>query len=893
MDDLSNSFNDDDEKELIDQFKAVDGIEPPHKEHLDVLFKIFGHKEFRPMQWKIISSIINDRRDNCAIMATGYGKSLCYQFPSVYCGGVTIVISPLISLMEDQVLSLTVANIPACLLGTAQTQQKKVIEDIFDNKYSIIYVTPEFCCGEFGRNLLIDMDKKLNVMLVAIDEAHCISSWGHDFRHQYRELSKVRSILPYVPILAVTATATSRVRKDIISSLQLRDPQIIYSGFDRPNLYLSVYLKENNGVIGDLRNAMIKQHGEWVFSGPTIIYCITRKQTEHVADLLQREGIKCLIYHAGLTIKQRKDVHENFVRDKVSVIIATVAFGMGIDKPDVRNVVHYGAARDMESYYQEVGRAGRDGQPSQCTIFYSNADLEILRSLREFGYATEKTKEQKEAMTRFFWKYLETTGCRRQFILQHFEDTSNRNSQPVLKCCDNCTKKLKHTPVEYEEVDSNGLIDLTDYAHMLLTSMNVMGDGFGLNSYIMFLRGSKSSRMSTKFQSHPLHGSGKHKSDNWWKCIARILELEKYFSKQTVKKPTFSYCATYLCEKGKQFLKDVTNESRRAKILVEPPPDLRVLLKKKPYKPTTNSIPYVKTNNVSNIPIEKISRNKTETDVEGDTQKEERMKIYRKLLAKRTDLAFCLDCMPYMIASNEILMNLAQLRPRSVDALKQLKLDGFTEAKINKFGEEFVQVIRQLCPPAERKSIKDILNEFPIDDTKLTPSIEITYSMFKSGKTVEEIADNIFLIVKQRCSDEVTLEEIKAVINYKKIREHIEKYTYDYEEFDPIDTEDDDNTKLAGKTITSTTASEKSTCKNADILEITDNDKIICIEDADDLALNALVDEIETGGYLNGTSTNKCTNDTDTHHPHNFEPPPKKQKYSRSLLDSPPRRVKL
>ncbi|KAK9721845.1 RQC domain [Popillia japonica] len=928
MEDLSNSFNDDDEKVLIEQFKAVDGIEPPHKKHLDVLLKIFGHKEFRPMQWNIISSIINDRRDNCAIMATGYGKSLCYQFPSVYCGGITIVISPLISLMEDQVLSLTVANIPACLLGTAQTKQKEVIEDIFNNKYSIVYVTPEFCCGEFGKDLLTDIDKKLNIMLVAIDEAHCISSWGHDFRHQYRELSKIRNVLPCVPILAVTATATVRVRDDIISSLQLRDPQILYSGFDRPNLYYSVHLKEHNGIISDLRNTMVRQHGDWVFSGPTIIYCITRKQTENVAELLQREGIECLTYHAGLTVKQRKNVHEKFVRDRVSVIIATIAFGMGIDKPDVRNIVHYGAARDMESYYQEVGRAGRDGQPSQCTIFYSNADLEVLRSLRELNYATEKTKEQKEARTRHFWKYLETTSCRRQFILQHFEDTSNTNLQPVLNCCDNCTKKLKQkVPVEYEEVDSNGLIDLTDYAFTLLSSMNVMGDGLGINTYIKFIRGSRSSKMPTKLQSHPLHGSGNHKGDNWWKCIARILELEAYFSKQTVKKPTYSYCTTYLCEKGKQFLRDITNKSRRAKILVEPPPDLRILLKRKSitYKLTTNNMPYIKTNNVCNIPTEKIPRNKIETDIEDETMKEERMNIYRKLMAKRTKLAFTLDCMPYMIASNEVLMDIATSRPRSIDTLKQLKLNGFTEVKINKFGEEFVQVIRQLCPSAERKSIKDILDEFPFDDTKFTPTIETTYSMFKSGKMLEEIAgerkltistvishltncmklgfpirlkdlnvstsvantimnvlkhiplteEKILSTVQQRCPDEVTFNEIKAVIDYKKVREHIKKYTYDYAEFDPIDEVD------KGKTYAATIDSEKSECENVHILQNTDVE-IISVDDADDAALSALVDEIETGGYLNSTATNKCVKDTsdDTHQlVNNLEPPLKKQKY--------------
>ncbi|KRT80493.1 helicase, partial [Oryctes borbonicus] len=751
LEDLSNSFSEQDEEELIGKLKMVDGIEPPHQRHLDVLFKIFGHKEFRPMQWKIINSIINDRRDNCAIMATGYGKSLCYQYPSVYCGGITIVISPLISLMEDQVLSLTVANIPACFLGSAQSQQKKALKDIFDNKYSIIYATPEFCCGEYGQQLLVDMDKKLSITLIAIDEAHCISSWGHDFRHQYRQLAKIRNLVPHVPILAVTATATPKVRNDIISSLQMRNPQIIYSGFDRPNLYFSVYLKENRGIIGDLRNAMTRNDGEWAFSGSTIIYCNTRKQTEQITDLLKNQGIQCLTYHAGLTIKQRREIHEQFVRDKVSVIVATIAFGMGIDKPDVRNVVHYGAAKDMESYYQEVGRAGRDGQPANCTIFYSSADLEVLRSLRELSYATEMTIKQKEAMVQNFWRYLETTSCRRQFILRYFGDTSSIIDQAKLNCCDNCTRKLKQkNPVEYEEVNSNGLIDITDYAHTFLSSIAIMGSGLGLNTYILFIRGSKGSKMPEKHQSHPLHGSGKHKTDDWWKCIARLLEHESYFKKQTVKRPTYSYCCLSLTNKGKQFLQDVLKDREKVQILVEPPPDLRVLLKKKnstPYDPcwSSQNSAWIKpdSSNLVNTSNDKsdIQHNKKIVDIEDESQKEERMKIYRELLNKRSQLASDLNCMPYMIASNEILMNLARLRPRTMDMIRELKLDGFTEAKINKFGEEFIGVIRPFCPVKNKKSIQDILAEHPFDNTMFSPTTELTYNMFKNVKSIEDIAN--------------------------------------------------------------------------------------------------------------------------------------------------------
>ncbi|GJQ85483.1 hypothetical protein Trydic_g23073 [Trypoxylus dichotomus] len=949
--DLSDSFNDEDEKELITQFKMVDGIEPPHQRHLDVLFKIFGHKEFRPMQWKIINSIMNDRRDNCAIMATGYGKSLCYQYPSVYCGGVTIVISPLISLMEDQVLSLTVANISACLLGSAQTQQKKVLEDILNNKYNVIYATPEFFCGDFGQQLLIDMDNKLNITLIAIDEAHCISSWGHDFRHQYRQLAKIRNIIPHVPILAVTATATPKVRNDIISSLQMRNPQIIYSGFDRPNLYFSVHLKENRGIISDLRNAMTRQDDTWTFSGSTIVYCNTRKQTEHVAEVLKSQGIPCLIYHAGLTVKQRKEIHERFVRDKVSVIVATIAFGMGIDKPDVRNVVHYGATRDMESYYQEVGRAGRDGQPSNCTLFYNSADFEVLRSLRELSYTTEVSKKQREAMTQNFLKYLETTNCRRQFILQYFGDTSGKKEQAVLNCCDNCTRKLKQkNPVEYEEMNSSGLVDITEYAHTFLASMNIMGNGLGLNSYILFIRGSKSSKVSEKLQCHPLHGSGKHKTDNWWKCIARLLERDNYFKKQTVKKPTYSYCTLVLNAKGNRFLEDVLKDRKKVQVLIEPPPDLRVLLKRKNVVTFDTSFNVHSSSNVrandsngSNSANENFNtqHNKRVCDIEDEIQKEERMKIYRKLLAKRTELAFALDCMPYMIASNEILMNLAQLRPRTVGEIKQLKLDGFTEVKINKFGAEFVEVIRLLCPIENKKSIEDIVTEHPIDNIKFTSTVEATYTMFRKGKTIEDIAserklspstifshlincmklgfpiklkdlnvsnsvknivirvlkgvssseDNRLTVIKNRCPPEITFNEIKAVLAHVDVRSHVKRFYPEFEEFDG--NSDNESCPERPDKPAMTNVCCQSIYETGNCAEANYDEKSTVAGNVEDLALSALVDEIESGGYLNQAVPDDGSNSTESSiEPlsNSLEPPSKKQKYERYLMDSPPPR---
>lgn len=378
----------------------------PSEEHLSCLQTKFGHNSFRPLQWQIIKSILDDKRDNCVVMATGYGKSLCYQYPAVFVGGITIVVSPLISLMEDQVMALTIANIPACLLGSAQTD-RNIEQNILDGQYQVVYAAPEYIVRH--TDFLAKLRPKLT--LIAIDEAHCVSQWGHDFRPSYRTLGTVRTVLPDIPILAVTATATKRVRDDICSSLKLRNPAVLCTGFDRPNLEFIV--RQRSGMpwtdLGPILSANTAAD-----AGSIIIYCLTQKLTESIAADLQQHGIDCLAYHAGLAMGRRRDALENFVKDRVRVIVATIAFGMGIDKPDVRFVIHYGASKDIESYYQEVGRAGRDGQPSKCLMFYDKADFELHYRLRGMSNVSPEVNANLATLSKAMQDFIHTTHtCRR------------------------------------------------------------------------------------------------------------------------------------------------------------------------------------------------------------------------------------------------------------------------------------------------------------------------------------------------------------------------------------------------------------------------------------------------------------------------------------------------
>lgn len=321
------------------------------QKYLKCLEREFGHTAFRGIQWTIIRSILEEKRDNCAIMATGYGKSLTYQFPAVFLNKVAVVISPLISLMEDQVAALNLTRERACLLGSAQ-KNRNTESRVLNLEYNLVYATPEYITGDCGQKLLRDLGN--NLILLAIDEAHCISQWGHDFRAAYRKLSVVRRTVPLCPILALTATATLEVRNDICTQLSLRNPQLINSGFDRPNLEFIVRQRSSSkgglGVWLDLGT-----HIKWALKeqGSVIIYCNTCSYAESVASEIKKY-VPCHYYHGKLSLKQKQVYHHEFTRDIVRVIVATMAFGMGIDKPDVRLVVHYGAPNDIERYYQEV-----------------------------------------------------------------------------------------------------------------------------------------------------------------------------------------------------------------------------------------------------------------------------------------------------------------------------------------------------------------------------------------------------------------------------------------------------------------------------------------------------------------------------------------------------------
>ncbi|XP_041753395.2 Werner syndrome ATP-dependent helicase homolog isoform X1 [Coregonus clupeaformis] len=747
----------------------------PLPEQIKCLKMYFGHSRFKPVQWKVIHSVLKERRDNLVVMATGYGKSLCFQFPPVYCVGISIVICPLIALMEDQVLQLEMSNIPACFLGSAQT--KNVLAGLKQGQYRVVYMTPEYCSGNVS--LLEQLDRSIGISLIAVDEAHCISEWGHDFRGAYRSLGNLKRSLPNVPIVALTATASPSIREDIVKSLNLERPIVTCTSFDRPNLYLDVNRK-SGGVFQDMNGFLKKTTGgDYEFEGSSIVYCPSRKEAERVTSTLTSLGVTCGVYHAGLGIKQRRETQHRFMRDEIQCMVATVAFGMGINKADIRKVIHYGAPKEMESYYQEIGRAGRDGLPSACHVLWAPADLQLNRFLIN-QVANNRFRGYKLKMMGKMDLYLNSSKCRRKLILSHFEDKQLRKVTSGImgtdQCCDNCRSGAVNRVSVNDTVDG-GRQDYGVLAFQLIGAVSAMGERFGSTAPILFLRGSYSRRVPEKYRCHALFGVGKSVSEACWKALSRELVNEEYLKEAT---GTSKFCT--LCKitpKGRWWLGQALDEKQRTLLLQSSDGDLNTwsaLRRKQNAAASTTNAPdrqySTSLNNGLNVNSRPVNSKSTQRSVMSSSRTptkfltqvavskpqpapvsarelELQTVLYAKLVAERQKLASEKDIPPAILATNKILLDMAKIRPCTVSSLKQV--DGVSEAKSSMLAP-LLKTIASFCELHKLKVDPWTLAAAPGPDSSMVTvtgrpsslpnSIAITYRLFQEeGKSMRQVSD--------------------------------------------------------------------------------------------------------------------------------------------------------
>jgi ATP-dependent DNA helicase RecQ len=471
----------------------------------EILQTVFGYEVFRPPQDAIIETVI-DGGDALVLMPTGGGKSLCYQIPALVRPGCGVVISPLIALMQDQVNALRQVGVRASFLNsTLSAAAARDVENAVRNgELDLLYIAPERLNQERTLALL----RASEIAVFAIDEAHCVSQWGHDFRADYLRLGILHELFPAVPRIALTATADARTRQEIITRLELSEASQFIAGFDRPNIRYRIALKHN--ARQQLLHFLKEEHAE----DAGIVYCLSRKKTEETAYWLQQQGFNALPYHAGLDAKTRADHQSRFLREEAVVVVATIAFGMGIDKPDVRFVAHLDLPKTIESYYQETGRAGRDGEPANAWMVYGLQDVIKLRQMMAGSEGSEEHKRAEQHRLNAMLGLCEITTCRRQALLAYFDDVQE-------KACGNCDTCLQPVPTW----------DGTEAARMALSAVYRTGQRFGVSHLIDVLRGAQTEKISQfDHQALPTYGVGKALDNNQWRSVFRQLVARGFLS---------------------------------------------------------------------------------------------------------------------------------------------------------------------------------------------------------------------------------------------------------------------------------------------------------------------------------------------------------------------------
>lgn len=587
----------------------------------EILKHYYGYDSFRTAQAEIIETILS-KRDVLAIMPTSAGKSICFQVPALMLDGITIVVSPLISLMYDQVTSLKEMGIQAILLNSAMTSLEyyQAIEQLQRGEVKLLYVAPE----RFEQEGFLEMMQGIQISMVAVDEAHCISQWGQDFRPSYQNIDIFVAQLPTRPIVAAfTATATPRVRLDIKQQLKLQHPFEVVTSFDRANLYFG--MEEPRDKMSRLLE-LIKE------KEPTIVFCNTRKEVEKVCDKLKKKGIAADWYHAGLSPEARSKVQEDFIFDRIDVIVATNAFGMGIDKSNVRKVIHYNMPKDIESYYQEAGRAGRDGEPAECILLYGAKDIIINKFL-------VKQNQDKVGMAKLneMIDYCRTVRCLRGFMLDYF------GQKDILEDCGHCTNCLNKVT----------LTDVTPQAQMILSCIIRMKERYGMSKVSEVLRGSKRAEMKAlHFDQLSTYGIMKDYSDKALKEFISSLIADRYIETEGLQYPILQ-----VSDLGKKALKN------REKIEVKP---IVAQILQKPDAIQQHQVQ-------DNAPFDEV--------------------LYDRLRSLRMDLAFAQHVPPFLVFSDKTLKEFCRHLPTTDREF--LQISGVGEKKLETYGEGFMKVIRE------------------------------------------------------------------------------------------------------------------------------------------------------------------------------------------------------